>query len=179
MTHTPLAPLFPFSHTRASPRSYACYTALLPDLVPSAHLGRASGTMATMSMLGALLGFGLFGFWLSILHAYTIYCVVIILTVSLTCVTAREKKRDESPAFSYSELVAAYSIDVVAHSDFFWVFVTRVFYYMGISLQVCYARGSPPLCPLLARLPASLSTFSGVCVLFFAAAAACRPSCCL
>ena len=116
------APLFPFSHTRASPRSYACYTALLPDLVPSAHLGRASGTMATMSMLCALLGFGLFGFWLSILHAYTIYCVVIILTVSLTCVTAREKKRDESPAFSYSELVAAYSIDVVAHSDFFWVF---------------------------------------------------------
>lgn len=24
---------------------------------------------------------------------------------------------------------------MVAHSDFFWVFVTRVFYYMGISLQ--------------------------------------------
>jgi MFS family permease len=44
--------------------SYACYTALLPDLVPSSHLGRASGTMATMSMLGALLGFSLFGFLL-------------------------------------------------------------------------------------------------------------------
>ena len=43
--------------------------------------------------------------------------------------------RDEAPRFSASELVAAYSIDVVAHSDFFWVFVTRAFYYMGISLQ--------------------------------------------
>ena len=154
-----------------SPRSYACYTALLPDLVPSAHLGRASGTMATMSMLGALLARAV---RLLVKH---ITCLHNLLrrdntTVSLTCVTAREKKRDESPAFSYSELVAAYSIDVVAHSDFFWVFVTRVFYYMGISLQVCYARGSPPLCPLLARLPASLSQPSRVCVLFFAADAA-------
>ena len=35
-----------------------------------------------------------------------------------------------------SELIAAYSIDVHANPDFFWVFVTRVFYYMGISLQV-------------------------------------------
>ena len=161
-----------------SPRSYACYTALLPDLVPSAHLGRASGTMATMSMLGALLGFGLFGFWLSILHAYTIYCVVIILTVSLTCVTAREKKRDESPAFSYSELVAAYSTDVVAHSDFFWVFVTRVFYYMGISLQV-YARGSRlsalswPTCP-----PLSQPSRVCVCALLLCCCC-CRPSCSL
>ena len=29
----------------------------------------------------------------------------------------------------------AYSIDTVEHSDFFWVFVTRTFYYMCISLQ--------------------------------------------
>lgn len=36
--------------------SYASYTALLPDLIPAPHLGRASGMMATMSMLGALLG---------------------------------------------------------------------------------------------------------------------------
>lgn len=115
--------------------SYACYTALLPDLVPSSHLGRASGTMATMSMLGALLGFGLFAFYLSIEHAYTIYCLVICLTVGLTCLVAHERSRRTAPAFSWSELIAAYSIDVTANSDFFWVFVTRVFYYMCISLQ--------------------------------------------
>lgn len=115
--------------------SYACYTALLPDLVPSAHLGRASGMMATMSMLGALLGFSLFGFLLQTVHAYTIYCLVILGTVGLTCLIAREKPRDEAPPFRLGELVAAYSIDVVANADFFWVFVTRVFYYMGISLQ--------------------------------------------
>jgi len=115
--------------------SYACYTALLPDLMPSAHLGRASGTMATMSMLGALFGFCLFGFLLHIQHAYTVYIVVIVMTVSLTCCVAKEKAKEEAAPFSVSELVSAYSIDVVAHTDFFWVFVTRVFYYMGISLQ--------------------------------------------
>lgn len=115
--------------------SYACYTALLPDLVPSSHLGRASGTMATMSMLGALLGFSLFGFLLQTVHAYTIYCLVVIATVGLTCLVADEKPRDVAPPFRLSELVAAYSIDVVNNPDFFWVFVTRVFYYMGISLQ--------------------------------------------
>jgi MFS family permease len=31
--------------------------------------------------------------------------------------------------------VAAYSIDAVAYPDFFWVFVTRTFYYMGLSIQ--------------------------------------------
>ena len=115
--------------------SYACYTALLPDLIPPAHLGRASGTMATMSMLGALLGFGIFGFQLNTQHSYTVYCAVIVVTVGLTCVVAKEKARDEAPPFSVSELVGSYSIDVVAHADFFWVFVTRAFYYMGISLQ--------------------------------------------
>ena len=92
--------------------------------------------MATMSMLGALLGFGLFGFnAVHTGHAYWIYCGVIVLTVSLTCVVAKERARVEAPVFAISELVGAYSIDVVAHSDFFWVFVTRAFYYMSISLQ--------------------------------------------
>ena len=68
-------------------------------------------------------------------HAYTIYCLVVLATVALTCMVADETPRDEAPPFRLSELVAAYSIDVVANSDFFWVFVTRVFYYMGISLQ--------------------------------------------
>lgn len=42
----------------------------------------------------------------------------------------------ESPPFVLSELVHAYSLDASEHSDFFWVFVTRTFYYMCVSLQV-------------------------------------------
>ena len=35
-----------------------------------------------------------------------------------------------------TELLTAYTIDASATPDFFWVFVTRTFYYMGISIQV-------------------------------------------
>jgi len=115
--------------------SYACFTALLPDLIPVAHIGRASGTMATMSMLGALTGFALFGFWLGTVHAYLVYCIAVSVTVLVTCFVAREKAHLEPKQHSCAELLSSYSIDVIAHPDFFWVFVTRTFYYMGISLQ--------------------------------------------
>jgi len=95
--------------------SYACFTALLPDLVPAAHIGRASGTMATMSMLGALLGFSLFGFMLSTVHAYAIYCCVVSVTVGLTCLVAHEKPHSERTPYSCSELLSSYSIDHVRH----------------------------------------------------------------
>jgi len=115
--------------------SYASFTALLPDLVPLHCMGIASGTMAAMSMLGSLCGFTLFGFVLSAVHAYWVYCVALLLTVAITCFAAQEKAHTEVLPFRISELVQAYSIDMVEHSDFFWVFVTRTFYYMCISLQ--------------------------------------------
>jgi len=86
-------------------------------------------------MLGALTGFALFGFMLSTAHAYAIYCVTVFITVALTCCVAREKPHREPTRYSCTELLSSYSIDMVAHPDFFWVFVTRTFYYMGVSLQ--------------------------------------------
>lgn len=132
--------------------SYACFTALLPDLIPVAHIGRASGTMATMSMLGALTGFALFGFWLGTVHAYLVYCIAVSVTVLVTCFVAREKAHLEPKQHSCAELLSSYSIDVIAHPDFFWVFVTRTFYYMGISLQAfVLVGGSQPKSALAAR----------------------------
>ena len=52
--------------------------------------------MATMSMLGALLGFGLLGFVLSTVHAYWVYCVALLLATAVTCVAAAEKVRRAS-----------------------------------------------------------------------------------
>ena len=74
-------------------RSYACYTALIPDLVPVAHLGRASGVMAAMSMLGSLVGFTLFGFVLDVMYAYWLYCAALVVAVIATCIAAPEKVR--------------------------------------------------------------------------------------
>lgn len=114
---------------------YSCYTALLPDFVPTTHMGRASGVMAAMSMLGSFCGFGLFGFYLGVVHSYALYVVVLTLTVLLTCVVCHESPLLEAAPLRCAEMIAAYTIDATGSPDFFWVFVTRTFYYMGISLQ--------------------------------------------
>ena len=115
--------------------SYACYTALLPDFIPPNHMGRASGVMAMMSMLGSFVGFVVFGFWLQVVDAYFLYCAMIVVTISITCWAAKEEASEATRPFRLAELLQAYTIDVAEHSDFFWVFVTRTFYYMGISVQ--------------------------------------------
>jgi len=69
---------------------YSCYTALLPDFIPPAHMGLASGVMAAMSMLGSFGGFWLFGFRLQVSHAYGLYAAVTAAAVGVTCVAAPE-----------------------------------------------------------------------------------------
>mmetsp|Transcript_21325 Transcript_21325/g.47920 ORF Transcript_21325/g.47920 Transcript_21325/m.47920 type:complete len:295 (-) Transcript_21325:484-1368(-) len=111
--------------------------------------------MATMSMLGSLVGFTLFGFALDVVYAYWLYCAALFVTVTVTCAAAPEKVRTSAPPLRCSEVLQAYSIDTVAHPDFFWVFVTRTFYYMCISLQaLCsgfFVHQSMFVTPALAR----------------------------
>lgn len=114
---------------------YASYTALLPDFVPLDNMGQASGIMASMTMLGSFVGFALFGFYLGVEHAYPVYASSVVGTVLITCCAAREKVVKRAAPIRCSELVSAYSIDAVAYPDFFWVFITRTFYYMGLSIQ--------------------------------------------
>mgnify|MGYP004087925637 CR=1 FL=1 len=91
--------------------------------------------MASMTLLGSFIGFALFGFYLDVEHSYVLYCAAVLTTVLITCCAAREKVIKSAPPILCSELVAAYSIDAAAYPDFFWVFVTRTFYYMGLSIQ--------------------------------------------
>ena len=59
---------------------YACYTALLPDFVLPEHMGKASGVMASITILGSFLGFALFGFYLDVEHSYPLYCAAVLAT---------------------------------------------------------------------------------------------------
>lgn len=150
--HTAHAPAPPLLCDR---RSYACFTALLPDLVPVSHIGRASGTMATMSMLGALTGFALFGFLLSTAHAYAIYCLAVVATVGLTCLVAREKPHREPSVYSCTELFASYSIDNVrAPRDAGWSWTPAGRCLRAPPAPAWRPLAAPPVAPLLpARLP--------------------------
>ena len=99
--------------------------------------------MASMTLLGSFIGFALFGFYLDVEHSYVLYCAAVLTTVLITCCAAREKVIKSAPPILCSELVAAYSIDAAAYPDFFWVFVTRTFYYMGLSIQATPHPNNP------------------------------------
>lgn len=115
--------------------SYSSYTALLPDFIAPEFMGRASGIMACLTTLGSFAGFALLGFLLEATDAYPLYFATIAGSVILTCCIAPEKQLEKALPIKLSELVASYTIDSHAYPDFFWVCVTRTFYYMGISVQ--------------------------------------------
>jgi len=99
-------------------------------------MGRASGVMAVMTVLGGFIGFVSFALGLQVAQAYNLYVFVAAAVAFTTCVAAREQVQKEAPPpASCVELIKIYSIDARANPDFFWVFVTRTFYYMGISIQ--------------------------------------------
>lgn len=133
---------------------------------------QASGVMASMTLLGSFIGFALFGFYLDVEHSYVLYCAAVLTTVLITCCAAREKVIKSAPPILCSELVAAYSIDAVAYPDFFWVFVTRTFYYMGLSIQATPNPkpnpnpqpnpGRPPLSCSPSRACSCPSPYSGI-----------------
>ncbi|EOD07441.1 hypothetical protein EMIHUDRAFT_218358 [Emiliania huxleyi CCMP1516] len=101
---------------------YSCYTALLPDFIPPAHMGLASGVMAAMSMLGSFGGFWLFGFRLQVSHAYGLYAAVTAAAVGVTCVAAPEAPLLSAAPVRCREMLSSCSIDVGGSPDFFWVF---------------------------------------------------------
>jgi len=116
--------------------AYSSYSALLPDFIDSGQMGRASGVMAVMTVLGGFIGFVSFALGLQVAQAYNLYVFVAAAVAFTTCVAAREQVQKEAPPpASCVELIKIYSIDARANPDFFWVFVTRTFYYMGISIQ--------------------------------------------
>jgi Na+/melibiose symporter-like transporter len=122
------------------------YAALIPDLVPPAERGAASGWMALMSTLGTLAGAlvagqlarpGAYG------STYAIIVAVLLVTLAITLVGVRERPLAAAAAGAGSGparpprrgLLAAlrdFLPDPRAHRDFYWVLGTRSMIGMGI-----------------------------------------------
>lgn len=114
--------------------SYAGFTGLLPDLLPEASMGLASGLMAVMCAIGAALSFILFAFAeLEVVHSYTVYAFGIIVPALLTSIVAKETALKSAPPVDLNELAAAFVIGRRSHGDFFYVFWIRCTYYMAVS----------------------------------------------
>ncbi|MGA2112501.1 MAG: MFS transporter [Anaerolineales bacterium] len=110
------------------------YSALIPDLVSPEQRGSASGWLGLMTMLGTFVG-GLMGFLIGPIGMPGVYFImigVILLGAVVTLFGVKEYDLPSStPPFDVGKFVRGL-YDPFLHSDFTWVFLTRLLVTMGI-----------------------------------------------
>jgi MFS family permease len=110
------------------------YSALIPDLVPAEQRGSASGWMGLMTVLGTFLG-GLMGFFLVPLGGVTgIYFLrmgVLLAGMLITVIGVKEGPVQTVHSFNLADFLRGL-YEPFKHSDFTWVFMTRLLVTMGI-----------------------------------------------
>jgi len=115
---------------------YAGAAGLIPDLVPEHQMGQANGVLAFFTVAGACAGFGYFEAVGDVSLMYPMYALVLTVCTAITVVAAKEKSGGiECDPWTWMELADSYWVSRKDHPDFFWVFVSRILYYMGISCQ--------------------------------------------
>jgi MFS family permease len=112
----------------------APFSALIPDMVPVEQRGSASGWLGLMTILGTFAG-GLMGFLIApigIPGVYFILMGVMLLGALVTLFGVDEPNLpQQTSAFKFGEFMLGLA-DPFKHSDFTWVFFTRLLVTMGI-----------------------------------------------
>jgi len=115
----------------------APYNALIPDVVPRAQRGSASGWMGLMTMLGNFTGgmFGIaltFGLLRNTKDAYLALAAIMLLGMLGTVIFVREQAPPTAPPpFSFAAFGRGL-IEPFRSRDFLWVFLTRLLVMLGI-----------------------------------------------
>ncbi|HEY2982052.1 MAG TPA: MFS transporter [Anaerolineales bacterium] len=112
----------------------APYSALIPDLVATEQRGSASGFLGLMTMLGTFAG-GVMGFLVGPLGIPTVYFILMGVMLLGMLVTVFGVHELDVPRvivpFKLGEFLRG-MLDPFKHSDFTWVFLTRLLVTMGI-----------------------------------------------
>lgn len=112
------------------------YSGVIPDLVPEAQRGEASGWMAAMSQLGTILGVLSAGLLMNARQvgaSFVVVAVSLALFVGITVVGVRERpRREAAPPLDWRVFLRSLWIDPRKHPDFAWVWVTRALVVMGL-----------------------------------------------
>lgn len=112
----------------------APFSALIPDMVPVEQRGSASGWLGLMTILGTFAG-GLMGFLIAPLGIPGVYFILMGVMLLGALVTQFGVQEPDLPReiqpFELGEFLRGLA-DPFKHSDFTWVFFTRLLVMMGI-----------------------------------------------
>jgi MFS family permease len=111
------------------------YAGLIPDVVPVAQRGEASGWMAAMTQVGNIVGIlsagifvgkGLHGGFLGVVSGALVVCL------GITLIGVREHPRTSLPGpLHWVEFIKRLWVDPHQYPDFAWVWITRALVTMG------------------------------------------------
>jgi Na+/melibiose symporter-like transporter len=112
------------------------YAGLIPDVVPEAQRGSASGWMGLMTAVGTLIGALAAGqliqsgnYW----PIYSLIMVALLVMLALTLWRVRERPLEEDPGrFELDAFLRSFLLDPQRYRNFYWVLVTRGLVTMGI-----------------------------------------------
>ena len=140
--------------------SGAAYSGVIPDVVPEADRGKASGLLGVMNGLGTVIGVAGVSIILAILHdtragllvSYTYIAIVLTVTLTITCwatpeallpplVKQHAKVNPRYAACAIALLLAVASIVLLITTDFSLVWLVISLLSSGIT--VALARGIP------------------------------------
>lgn len=111
----------------------APYSGLIPDMVPAAQRGSASGWLGLMLMLGNFLG-GVTGLALGLIGgirgAYVIIAVIMVVGMLGTVLTVHEPEPPSVPPFRWGAFLRGL-FEPFRSRDFSWVFWTRFLVTLG------------------------------------------------
>ena len=117
---------------------YSAQCSLVPDLVSESRQGAASGIVAVQQLMGSFCGFVIvmYSAGTDIHLAYFLYQVLLTGVIFVVCMAANETPLEGKVSQpTAKEIIKSYSIDTSKDMDFFWVFVSRTFFYAAVSCQ--------------------------------------------
>lgn len=115
----------------------APYQALIPDLVASEQRGTASGYMGLMTQ-AAVIGGVLIGGMFSIRTSFEVLALLQILGLMVTVLGVREVPAKTRPPFQWRAFLQSFWIPPREHSDWWWVFGTRLMVLLGFGTLEYY-----------------------------------------
>ena len=117
--------------------AYSVWVGLVADVVCRyPELNRLNSSfVGAFQMLGSVGGVMGIGYVFGVENTYYVFAATATICCTLVCFAGQERPNLEAQEWSIRDIIDCFRISPTSHGDFFWVFVSRTLYYMGVSAQ--------------------------------------------
>lgn len=117
--------------------AYSVWVGLVADVVCRyPELNRLNSSfVGAFQMLGSVAGVMGIGYVFGVEYTYYVFAATATICCALVCFAGQERPNLEAQEWNMRDIIDCFRISPTSHGDFFWVFVSRTLYYMGVSAQ--------------------------------------------